>query len=198
VGLSGAGKSTTADLVMGLLRPDEGQITIDGGELENFASWRNRIGYVAQDTFLFNDTVRNNLLLARNDAVEKDLNEVLKISSADFVFDLPDGLDTFIGDRGVRLSGGERQRLALARALLRRPSLLIMDEATSNLDSKNEKRILSSIEKLHGDLTILMIAHRFSTIESADVIYLMKEGHIVEEGSWEEFNSRKGRFSELF
>ncbi|MDP3034262.1 MAG: ABC transporter ATP-binding protein [Methanobacteriaceae archaeon] len=198
VGLSGAGKSTTADLVMGLLRPDNGQITIDGLELKNFASWRNQIGYVAQDTFLFNDTVRNNLLLARNDASEAELEDVLEISSADFVFNLPDGLDTMIGDRGVRLSGGERQRLALARALLRKPSLLIMDEATSNLDSKNEKKILESIGKLHGDLTILMIAHRFSTIENADVIYLMEDGHIVEEGSWEEFNEKKGRFEELF
>jgi ATP-binding cassette subfamily C protein len=198
VGLSGAGKSTTADLVMGLLRPSDGQITIDGEELKNFASWRNQIGYVAQDTFLFNDSIRNNLLLSRNDASEKELNNVLEISSAEFVFDLADGLDTIIGDRGVRLSGGERQRLALARALLRRPSLLIMDEATSNLDSKNEKKILESIEKLHGDLTILMIAHRFSTIESADVIYLMDQGHIVEEGSWIEFNEKKGRFKELF
>ncbi|MDO9045573.1 MAG: ABC transporter ATP-binding protein [Methanobacteriaceae archaeon] len=198
VGLSGAGKTTTADLVMGLLRSGEGKITIDGMELENFSSWRNQIGYVTQDTFLFNDTIRNNLLLARNDASEEELNDVLEISSAEFVFDLPDGLDTIIGDRGVRLSGGERQRLALARALLRRPSLLIMDEATSNLDSKNEKKILKSIEKLHGDLTILMIAHRFSTIESADIIYLMEEGHIVEEGSWEEFNEKKGRFRELF
>lgn len=198
VGLSGAGKSTTADLVMGLLRPDQGQISIDGVELKNFSSWRNQIGYVAQETFLFNDTIRNNLLLARNDASEKELNDVLKISSADFVFDLPDGLDTIIGDRGVRLSGGEKQRLALARALLRRPSLLIMDEATSNLDSKNEKKILDSIDKLHGDLTILMIAHRFSTIESADTIYFMENGHIVEEGTWEEFNEKKGRFKDLF
>ncbi len=153
---------------------------------------------MAQDTFLFNDSIRSNLLLSRNDASEEDLKEVLKSASADFVFNLPEGLDTVIGDRGVRLSGGEKQRIALARALLRQPSLLILDEATSNLDSKNEKKILQSIEKLHGDLTILMIAHRFSTIESADVVYLMEKGHIVEEGSWEEFNEKKGRFGELF
>lgn len=200
VGLSGAGKSTTADLVMGLLRPHKGQILIDGIPLDdkNSFSWKNHLGYVAQDTFLFNDTIRSNLLIAKSDASEKDLKEVLKLASAEFVFNLPDGLDTIIGDRGVRLSGGEKQRIALARALLRRPSLLILDEATSNLDSKNEKNILQSIEKLHGDLTILMIAHRFSTIESADIIYLMEDGHIVEEGSWEEFNSRKGRFKGLF
>jgi ATP-binding cassette subfamily C protein len=153
---------------------------------------------VAQDTFLFNDSIRNNLLIAQSNVNEEDLEKVLKLASAEFVFNLPKGLDTVIGDRGVRLSGGEKQRIALARALLRQPSLLILDEATSNLDSKNEKKILQSIEKLHGDLTILMIAHRFSTIESADVIYLMEEGHIVESGSWEEFKKRKGRFKELF
>lgn len=200
VGLSGAGKSTTADLVMGLLRPSYGEILIDGVPLdqENSFSWRNHLGYVAQDNFLFNDSIRNNLLLAKSDAGEEELKEVLKLASAEFVFNLPEGLDTVLGDRGVRLSGGEKQRIALARALLRHPSLLILDEATSNLDNKNEKKILESIEKLHGDLTILMIAHRFSTIESADIIYLMEEGHIVEEGSWEEFNSRKGRFKGLF
>jgi len=200
VGLSGAGKSTTADLVMGLLRPDNGHILIDGVPLDdkNSFSWRNHLGYVAQDTFLFNDTIRSNLLIAQSDASEEDLKEVLKLASAEFVFNLPDGLDTIIGDRGVRLSGGEKQRIALARALLRRPNLLILDEATSNLDSKNEKKILQSIDHLHGDLTILMIAHRFSTIESADIIYLMEEGHIIESGSWEEFNSRKGRFKGLF
>ena len=198
VGLSGAGKSTTADLVMGLLRPDNGKITLDGNVLNNMSSWRNQIGYVAQDTFLFNDTVRNNLLLARSNASAEELEEVLDIASADFVFNLPEKLDTIIGDRGVRLSGGERQRLALARALLRRPSLLILDEATSNLDNKNEKKILESIEKIHGDMTVLVIAHRFSSISNSDIIYLMENGHIVEEGTWEEFNSRKGRFKGLF
>ena len=198
VGLSGAGKSTTADLVMGLLRPDKGKITVDGVELTNMSSWRSQIGYVAQDTFLFNDTVRNNLLLARSDSSVEELKEVLDIASADFVFNLPEKLDTIIGDRGVRLSGGERQRLALARALLRKPSLLILDEATSNLDNKNEKKILESIERIHGDMTVLVIAHRFSSISNSDIIYLMEDGHIVEEGSWEEFNSRKGRFKGLF
>ena len=124
MGLSGAGKSTTADLVMGLLSPEEGQILIDGVPLDdkNSFSWRNQLGYVAQDTFLFNDSIRNNLILARTEASEEDLKEVLKLASADFVFNLPEGLDTVIGDRGVRLSGGEKQRIALARALLRRPS----------------------------------------------------------------------------
>lgn len=192
VGLSGAGKSTVCDLIMGLIKPDEGQILIDGKPLngENASSWRNHIGYVAQDTFLFNDTVRNNLLFAEEEAKEKNIWNALKSASADeFVSKLPNGLDTLLGDRGVILSGGEKQRLALVRALLRKPILLIMDEATSNLDSKNERNILDSIENLHGNISILMIAHRLSTIKNADIIYLMDNGQIIESGSWKELIS---------
>jgi ATP-binding cassette subfamily C protein len=202
VGLSGAGKSTVCDLVMGLIKPFKGQIFIDKIPLtpDNASSWRNQIGYVAQDTFLFNDTVRNNLLFADEEAEEKDIIESLKLASADeFVLKLDKRLDTLIGDRGVILSGGERQRLALARALLRKPALLILDEATSNLDSKNEKNILDSIENLHGDMSILMIAHRLSSIKNADIIYLMDKGKIIESGSWEELISIKdGNFRLLY
>lgn len=200
-GPSGAGKSTVADLVMGLIQPDEGYITVDGVPISNnsLASWRKRIGYVAQDTFLFNESIRFNLLLAHPDAKENDLIESLKLAAAhDFVFKLPEGLDTIIGDRGVRLSGGERQRLALARALLRKPSLLIMDEATSNLDSENEKKILKAIDDLHGEITILMIAHRLSTIKNADYIYLVDGGKIIESGSWDELlEKEKGWFWDI-
>ncbi len=194
-GLSGAGKSTIADMLMGLINPDSGSIMIDKVPLnhENLLSWRNQIGYVAQDTFLFNDTIRNNLLFADPEASEEEILNALKLASADeFVLKLHKGLDTLVGDRGVLLSGGEKQRLALARALLRRPSLLILDEATSNLDSKNEKNILDSLEKLHGNLTILIIAHRLSTIRNADVIYLVEEGNIVESGVWDELIITKG------
>ncbi len=200
VGLSGAGKSTIADLVMGLIKPGKGIILIDGKPLTDTSSWRNQIGYVAQDTFLFNDTVKNNLLFADEDADDDEIWRALKSASArEFVINLPQGLDTLIGDRGVILSGGERQRLALARALLRKPSLLIMDEATSNLDSENEKNILQSIEKLHGDISILMIAHRLSTIKNADHIYLIENGRVVESGSWEELISKEeGDFRLLY
>jgi len=199
-GLSGAGKSTIADMVMGLIRPDNGNIMVDGVSLnhENLLSWRNQIGYVAQDTFLFNDTIRNNLLLADPEASDEEILEALKLASADeFVLNLPERLDTLIGDRGVRLSGGEKQRLALARALLRRPSLLILDEATSNLDSKNERNILDSMERIHGNLTILIIAHRLSTIRNADVIYLVEGGNIVESGAWDELIKTQGKFHSL-
>ncbi len=198
-GSSGAGKSTVADLLMGLIQPDSGVIKVDNVPLaqDNLLSWRDRIGYVAQETFLFNETIRFNLLLTQPDAVEKDLINSLRLAAAyDFVEELPDGLDTFIGDRGVKLSGGEKQRLALARALLRKPSIIILDEATSNLDSENEKRILNSVENLHGDITILMIAHRLSTIRKADQIYFMENGSIVESGTWDELLSKNnGKFN---
>ena len=202
VGLSGAGKSTIADMVMGLITPESGHIVINKEILSenNFSVWRSQIGYVAQDTFLFNDTIRNNLLLAKQDATEEEITTALKLASAyEFVLKLPEELDTLIGDRGVLLSGGERQRLALARALLRKPSLLILDEATSNLDSKNEKKIMGSIEKLHGDITILVIAHRLSTIKNADTIYLIEKGNLIESGSWNELlGNENGHFRALF
>lgn len=181
----GAGKSTLADLVMGLIQPESGAVNVDG--LPTSLNWRNQIGYVAQDTFLFNESIRFNLLVAQPDADENELREVLEMVAAyEFVSKLPKGLDTIIGDRGARLSGGERQRLALARAILRKPKLLILDEATSNLDSENEQRIMRAIDKLHGEITILVIAHRLSTIKNADYIYLLSEGRVIESGTWDE------------
>jgi ATP-binding cassette subfamily C protein len=201
VGPSGAGKSTIADLVMTLIRPNEGRVLVDEGPLraEQKRAWRSKIGYVPQDTFLFHDTVRENLLWARPDAHDGELREALRLAAAeDFVSRLPEGMETVLGDRGVRLSGGERQRLALARALLRKPSLLILDEATSNLDSENERRIQGAIEELHGSMTILIITHRLFTTRSADVIYVMEQGRLVESGNIDTLVARKqGRFIEL-
>lgn len=199
-GSSGAGKSTVADLLMGLLTPADGQVLIDGVSLsaERLYAWRNRIGYVAQDTFLFNDTVRTNLLWAHQEATDDDLAEALCFAAADeFVRKLPEGMETLLGDRGVRLSGGERQRLALARALLRKPSVLILDEATSNLDSVNERRIQEAIDDLHGDMTIIIITHRLSTIRNADIIYVLEDGRLVESGDWATLTTKGGRFFEL-
>jgi ATP-binding cassette, subfamily C, bacterial len=201
VGPSGAGKSTVADLVMRLIVPDKGQVLVDGAPLgaEHIRSWRRQIGYVAQDTFLFNDTVRANLLWACPEASDEEIKQALKSAAAEeFVSELPNGMETMLGDRGVRLSGGERQRLALARALLRKPSLLILDEATSALDSENEKRIQSAIEELHGHMTLLVITHRLTTIRAADIIYVLEKGRLLESGSWSALASKKnGRFDAL-
>jgi ATP-binding cassette subfamily C protein len=202
VGPSGAGKTTVADLVMGLVQPREGRIVVDGRVLDEswLRAWRAGIGYVAQDTLLFNDTVLANLLWARPDADEAEVWEALRLAAAEsFVAALPEGLMTRIGDRGVRLSGGERQRLALARALLRRPALLILDEATSALDAENERRIRDAIRGLHGRMTILMITHRLPSVRDADVVHVMEGGRWVESGSWAELMARPaGRFRRLW
>jgi len=162
---------------------------------ELLPAWRDQIGYVPQDSFHFHDTVRANLLWARPEASEADLREALEIAAADFVARLPHGLDTVLGDRGVRLSGGERQRVALARALVRRPALLILDEATSSLDSENERRVQDAIERLHGRLTVLVITHRLTTVRLADAIHVLEGGRLVESGDWHGLlNGSAGRF----
>jgi ATP-binding cassette subfamily C protein len=202
VGPSGAGKTTVADLVMGLVSPREGRIEVDGRALDEswLRAWRAGIGYVAQDTLLFNDTVLANLRWARPDATEAAVWEALRLAAADgFVAALPQGVLTEVGDRGVRLSGGERQRLALARALLRRPSLLILDEATSALDGENERRIRDAIRALHGSMTILMITHRLPSVRDADVVHVLEAGRLVESGPWAELVARPaGRFRRLW
>ena len=201
VGPSGAGKSTLADLLMGLLAPSRGRVLVDGVELspDRLTSWRDRIGYVTQETFLFHDTVRANLLWAAPDAGEDDLWQALRMAAAaEFVAALPHGLDTVVGDRGVLVSGGERQRLALTRALLRRPKLLILDEATSSLDLENELRIQRAIDQLHAHMTIVIITHRLSAIRGADVIHVIDRGRLVESGTWRDLVVRPdGRFRAL-
>ena len=202
VGPSGAGKTTVADLVMGLVSPREGRITVDGRTLDEswLRAWRAGIGYVDQDTLLINDTVLANLVWARPGAAEAEVWEALRLAAAEgFVAALPDGLATQIGDRGVRLSGGERQRLALARALLRRPALLILDEATSALDGENERRIRDAIAALRGSITILMITHRLPSVRDADVVHVLEAGRLVESGGFADLVARPaGRFRRLW
>lgn len=200
VGLSGAGKSTVADMVLGLLEPESGHIYVDDLPLAGatIPSWRAHISYVPQDTFLFHDTVRANIQWTHPLATAADIREALRQAAADFVWDLPDGLDTVVGERGVRLSGGERQRIALARALLRKPTLLILDEATSALDTEHEQRIQQAIENLHGNLTILLITHRLSTVRQADHILVLEKGKLIEQGSWNTLMAQpKGRFRSM-
>lgn len=179
-GPSGAGKSTLADILMGLIAPDEGTVTIDGVQMNSTSrvNWRRNVAYVPQDTFLFHDTIRANLLFGNPAATESELVAALAQAAADFVMELQDGLDTVVGDNGVRLSGGERQRIALARALLRQPSLLILDEATSALDAGNEAAISKALTELHGRLTIVIVGHRTGTLRHADQVVEMRAGRI--------------------
>ena len=189
VGPSGSGKSTIADLLMGLLPPADGRILISGEPLaaDRMSSWRRQVAYVPQDAFLFHDTVRANLAWALPSASDHDLWSALRSAVADqFVAQLPHGLDTVVGERGVLLSGGERQRLAIARALLRRPEVLLLDEATSALDGENELRIQQAVDALQHRMTIVVITHRLSTIRHADMIYVIEGGTVVRSGQWDE------------
>lgn len=200
VGESGSGKTTLADLLIGLHIPDCGHITVDGQELskEFLTKWRNSIAYVSQDAFLLNNTIRNNLLWSRPGATDAEINDVLRQAACDFIDNLPDGVDTVVGDRGVKLSGGERQRIVLARALLRKPVFLLLDEATSSLDNENEQKIKQSLDDLKGKLTVLVIAHRLTTIENVDMVVVLDGGRIVERGKYSELmGNRSGRLYRL-
>jgi ATP-binding cassette subfamily C protein len=195
------GKSTITDIAMGLIVPNSGSVTLDGTLLTaaTATAWRTQIGYVAQETTLFHLSIRDNLLWACPGADEAAMFDALRLAAAeDFVRALPKGLDTVIGDRGAMLSQGERQRIALARALVRRPALLVLDEATNSLDYDNEARVLGAIEALRGNLTILLVAHRLSAIRYADLIYVIEAGQVAEAGGWEDLNGREGgRFRAL-
>lgn len=201
VGPSGAGKSTLIDLIMGLHEPDKGKIYVDGKEVtsEQIVAFRQSISYVPQDPFLFNATIKDNLQLVKPDATEEHMWEALELASAQqFVKQLPQQLDTLIGDRGVKLSGGERQRLVLARAILRKPSVLILDEATSALDHSNEANIQQALERLKRNMTIIVIAHRLSTIKHADQIVVLDQGKVVQIGEYQHLaNTKESIFNHL-
>ncbi|HCN07560.1 MAG TPA: ABC transporter ATP-binding protein, partial [Lentisphaeria bacterium] len=185
VGESGCGKSTLLDMLMGFNMIERGDVLIDGVSLKDYdqSSYRQRIGYVPQDAVLFNMSIRDNILWAQANATDETLAEALRLANAQvFIDEFPDGVDTIVGDRGVRLSGGQIQRIALARAILRRPELLILDEATSALDSQSETLIQDAIAEIARDTTIIVVAHRLSTVKMADTIVVLDEGAIVEQG----------------
>ena len=201
VGPSGAGKTTVTSLVARLYDPTSGTVRIGGVDLRDatLASLRSRVGVVTQDAHLFHDTIRANLLYARPDATDADLDHALRAAQiADLVDDLPEGLDTVVGDRGHRLSGGEKQRLAIARLLLKAPDVVILDEATAHLDSESELAVKRALDKALTGRTSLVIAHRLSTIRQADLIVVLDHGRVIETGRHEELLARGGLYTELY
>ena len=201
VGSSGSGKSTIAGLAATFLTPDSGLITIDGTDLSKVSldSFRRHLGVVLQDDFLFEGTIRENILFPRPDASEEDLLSAVEAAYVnEFTDRFEEGLNTLIGERGVKLSGGQRQRIAIARAILANPKIIILDEATSNLDTESESLIQKSLNELMQGRTTFVIAHRLSTIRQASQILVIENGHIVERGDHEELIAKEGRYFELY
>ena len=201
VGSSGSGKSTLASLVASFVNPDSGIITIDGNDISkvSLTSFRSQLGVVLQDDFLFEGTIRENILFPRPNASEKHVLEAVKAAYVnEFTDQFDDGLDTLIGERGVKLSGGQRQRIAIARAVLANPRILILDEATSNLDTESESLIQKSLAELMKGRTTFVIAHRLSTIRQANQILVIEHGEIAEQGNHDALIKSKGRYFDLF
>tara|TARA_R110001632_G_scaffold229875_1_gene366717 strand:+ start:42915 stop:44681 length:1767 start_codon:yes stop_codon:yes gene_type:complete len=201
VGSSGSGKSTIAGLSATFLNPKSGKITIDNQDMSKvkLSSYRKHLGVVLQDEFLFEGTIRENILFPRPNATENELQNAVKAAYVnEFTDRFDDGLDTLIGERGVKLSGGQRQRLAIARAILANPKIIILDEATSSLDTESESLIQKSLSELVKDRTTIVIAHRLSTIKKADQILVIEAGHIAERGTHDELIEAKGRYYDLY
>ncbi|MFC2185816.1 ABC transporter ATP-binding protein [Peijinzhouia sedimentorum] len=201
VGTSGSGKTTIAGLAASFLNPDSGIITVDGHDLQQISleSFRSQLGVVLQDDFLFEGTIKENILFPRPDATEEQLQQAVHAAHVqEFTNRFEDGLDTLIGERGVKLSGGQRQRIAIARAVLANPRILILDEATSNLDTESETLIQASLKELMKGRTTFVIAHRLSTIRQADQILVIEQGNIVERGKHDELIAKEGRYYQLY
>ena len=201
VGSSGAGKTTLVDLVLGLLSPASGSVKSDGKDIaEGIDSWQRICGVVAQDVFIAEDTVRKNILfdVPVEEADEQRLRQAVKMAQLeDVVESLPGGLDGDVGDWGSRLSGGQRQRLGIARALYRSPQLLVLDEATSALDNETERRVTETVNALHGDMTVIVVAHRLSTVKNVDTVVYMEDGRISGMGSFDELRRSNAGFAHL-
>ena len=201
VGSSGSGKSTIAGLTATFLNPLSGKITIDGEDLSKvqLSSYRKNLGVVLQDEFLFEGTIRENILFPRPNATDEQLVRAVNAAYVnEFTDRFDDGLDTMIGERGVKLSGGQRQRIAIARAILADPRVIILDEATSNLDNESEALIQKSLAELMKGRTTFVIAHRLSTIKQATQILVIEQGNIAEQGNHDELIAKEGRYHELY
>lgn len=200
VGESGGGKSTMVDLLPRFYDVCEGSITIDGNDIRDYKidDLRSLMGIVSQESILFNDTVHNNIAFGMHNATREEVIEAAKVANAhEFIMNLENGYDTYIGDRGMNLSGGQRQRLSIARAVLKNPPILILDEATSSLDTESEKLVQDALAKIMSNRTSVVIAHRLSTIQDADDIVVLAKGHIVEQGKHEELIAKNGVYKRL-
>lgn len=201
VGASGEGKSTIVSLLLGLYRPNEGSIKMDGIDICELtdASYLSKIGFVSQETFLFNGSIRDNICFGDDRFSEHDIREAAQLASAhDFILATEHGYDSIVGDAGVKLSGGQRQRIAIARAILRKPEILILDEATSSLDNISERAIQEAINTIAKKTTVLIIAHRMSTVQNADKIIVLEKGKIVEEGRHEDLLTKREAYFSLY
>lgn len=201
VGHSGAGKSTLVSLIPRFYDPIQGEIFLDGRNLKEYKilSYRKYIGIVPQETLLFSGTIKENIAYGKMDATDQQVEKVAEMANAhDFIMSFPDKYNTIIGEKGIRLSGGERQRVAIARAFLRDPRILILDEATSSLDSESEHLVQEALEKLMKSRTTFVIAHRLSTVRFANRIIVIDKGEIVEQGSHDELINRGGAYKRLY
>jgi ABC-type multidrug transport system fused ATPase/permease subunit len=194
VGPSGSGKSTLVDILLGLLEPTSGRVLVDGNDIHgNLRGWQDQIGYVPQSIFLTDDTLRRNVAfgLPKGEIDEVAVEAAIRSAQLeDFVASLPDGLDTIVGERGVRLSGGQRQRIGIARALYNNPDVLVLDEATSSLDTETEHGVMQAVQAMQGEKTVIIVAHRLSTVEYCDRLYRLENARIVDEGTFSEVTSR--------
>ena len=200
VGMTGGGKTTLCELLMGMYDLDGGTISIDGRDIKTVRtdSLRREIGMIQQDTFLFSASVRDNIAYGREDATDAEIVEAARLAEAhEFICDLPNGYDTFVGERGVKLSGGQKQRIAIARMFLRNPKILILDEATSALDNETERQIQRAMQKLSENRTTITVAHRLATVRNSNRILVLEHGNITEEGSHENLMARRGVYYNL-
>ena len=201
VGRSGAGKTTIVNLLLRLFDPTGGEIKIDGIDLKDLKleSWLNKVGFVSQDIFMINDTIENNITFYADTYSREEVISAAKYADAhSFIMELPEGYNTVLGDKGMKLSGGQAQRIAVARAMIRNPEVLIFDEATNNLDTISELAVQKAIEQIARDHTVIIIAHRLSTIANADKIIMLKDGQVIEQGTHEELLGKKALYWELY